>query len=131
LTFSDVTSPLDVNAYLSSSAGFSTYYASHAALVSGTSGVVIPSGASETLYLPFSGFSGVAGLSNLNSIEFIFGGSSFNNGDGVASASYSLTSVEAVQPVPLPAAAWLLLTGLVGVGALGVASKRNREEFAI
>jgi hypothetical protein len=131
LTFSNVTSPLDVNAYISSSDGFSTYSTSSAARLSGSTGVVIPAGTSETLYLPFADFFGVASLTNLNSIEFIFGGSNFNNGDGVASASYSLTSVEAVQPVPLPAAAWLLLSGLVGVGALGFASKRNREGFAI
>ena len=131
LTFTNVTSPLDVNAYVSSSAGFSTYYASHAALISGMSGTVIPAATSETLYLPFTGFSGVASLSGLNSIEFIFGGSNFNNGVGVASASYSLTSVEAVQPVPLPSAAWLLIGGLLGIGALGFANKRSRQEFAI
>jgi hypothetical protein len=115
LTFSAVSGPLEVESYLISNSGYSTYGSS--ALSPGTA---IGAGA-QTLFLPFSSFYGSATLSSVNEFELILGGGSYGVGDDASSASFTLTNVSAV---PEPSNIVLLGGGL---GALALFMLRRRR----
>jgi hypothetical protein len=107
LKFSAVSGPLEIESYLISGSGYSTYGTS-----ASSPGSAIGAGSNQTVFLPFSSFYGSATLSSVSEVELILGGGSYGVGDGASMASYSLTYVAAV---PEPSDAALLASGLGAV----------------
>ncbi len=86
-------------------------------------GVVLLSGAAQTLTLPFSSFVGVADFSSIKGLGLVLGG---NNGAGTEAARASFV-LDTVLAVPEAGTGPMLALGLLGLGA---ALRRRRVSAA-